>query len=160
VTARSPEKRPAAGPMPVPAVMGLSVEPAPRCTALNRNGQPCGSFTTLASNRTRCWFHSPEDQVSSDEKRGAILRGAASSARNLRRPDAPNPVLKTLDSIQRFLEELGGEVLRGTLHARDANALTRIAEAAVRAHDSNIGQRLDELERLAATRARGVRVLR
>lgn len=142
--------------MPAPGLMGLSVEPAPRCTAMNRNGHPCGSFTTVASNRTRCWFHSPEDQVSTDEKRGAILRGAASTARNLRRADAVNPALKTLDSIQRFLEELSGEVLRGVLSSRDANALTRIAEAAVRAHDSNIGQRLDELEKLAATRARSV----
>ncbi len=146
--------------MPVPGRLRLSVEPVPRCTALNRNGHPCGSFTTIASNRTRCWFHSPEDQVSTEAKRGAILRGAASSARNLRRPDAPNPALKTVAEVQAFLEELGGEVLRGVLHSRDANALTRLAEAAIRAHDANVGQRLDEIEKIVTARARSIRVLR
>ena len=128
----------------------------PRCSATTRRGVRCGSFTTVASNYERCWFHSPEELVSADEKRAATALGGAVVARTLRRPDATNPALKTLDSIQRFLEELGGEVLRGTLSSRDANSLTRIAEAAVRAHDSNVGQRLDELEKLAASRARSV----
>jgi len=106
-----------------------------------------------------CWFHSPEELVSQDEKRAATARGGAVVARTLRRPDAGNPALKDLNSIQAFLEELGGEVLRGALSSRDANALTRIAEASIRAHDANIGQRLDELEKLAAARARSARAV-
>jgi hypothetical protein len=155
----APEKRPVVGAKPVALVKTLFPEPTPRCSAVNRHGAPCGSFTTVASDHTHCWFHSPEELVSRDEKLAATARGGAVVARTLRRPDAANPALKTLDSIQRFLEELGGEVLRGALSSRDANALVRIAEAAVRAHDSNIGQRLDELEKLAASRARSIGVV-
>lgn len=127
------------------------------------SGAPCRStILTVASGRTRCWMHS----ASRDEVLAATRRGGRVAARALSRPDAPNPALKTVADVQAFLQELAGEVLRGVLSSKDANALTRIAETAVRAHDANVGQRLDELEDLAAKRARAlpvsarVRVLR
>lgn len=149
MTVRAPEKPPVVALKPEPGAKDL-----PECGHPMASG-PCRStILTLATGRTRCWMHSaPRDEVLA-----ATMKGGRVAARALSRPDAPNPALKTLDAIQRFLEELGGEVLRGVLSSRDANALTRIAEAAVRAHDSNIGQRLDELEKLAASRARSARV--
>jgi hypothetical protein len=102
--------------------------------------------------------------ASRDEVLAATMKGGRIAARALSRPDAPNPALKTVAAVQAFLEELAGDMLRGVISARDANTLTRIAETAVRAHDANVGQRLDELEEFAASRARPVsprvRVLR
>jgi hypothetical protein len=118
------------------------------------SGTCTSTILTLASGRTKCWMHS----VSRDEVLAATMKGGRVVARALSRPDAPNPALKTVAEVQAFLEELGGEVLRGVLSSRDANVLTRIADAAIRAHDSNIGQRLDELEKLAAARARSAPV--
>jgi hypothetical protein len=94
--------------------------------------------------------------VSLDEKLAATTKGGRVAARALSRPDAPNPALKTVAEIQAFLQELAGEIVRGLISARDASALRAIAETSLRAHDSNVAQKLDELEALVARRARSV----
>ena len=92
--------------------------------------------------------------VDEDTKLAATTKGGRIAARALSRPDAENPRLTTVPEIQRFLQTLSGEILRGVISSRDANTLRAIAETSLRAHDSNIAQRLDELEKIAAARAR------
>jgi hypothetical protein len=157
-----PERRRTGVLLPAAAVMGLPPEPVLECSGLKRNGQKCTCTMITPESRVSgdpfCWVHDP--RVSEEQKQAAVVRGAATTARRLRDPSVPNPALRTLDQIQAYNEETAGKFDRGEITARDVGGRTRIADTAIKAHDSNIGQRLDELEKLAASRARSMRVVR
>lgn len=151
---------PSAVPTLTTRVKLLSDAPRP-CAGTRKSGEPCTAFVTASSGYRYCWSHDPA--VSRDVKLAAYSKGGAILARSFSRPDAPNPSLQSPADVQAFLEDIGGQVLRGELASRTARTLVSLATAALAAHDANIAQRLAELESLAldrAKRAQGVVVVR
>jgi hypothetical protein len=63
-----------------------------------------------------------------------------------RRKNAQNPDLGSPAAVQAFLVELAGMILRDEVSARQAQALTAVANSALAAHRDNLSARLDELE--------------
>jgi hypothetical protein len=122
----------------------------------------CAStILTYASGKTACYMGS----VPEDVKRAATSKGGEVTARlaRHRNPTAVNPSLRTMAEIQEFIEDTAGRLDRGEISERGANARMQVADKAIRANVENFADRLDELEKLAASRARSeprVRVLR
>jgi hypothetical protein len=71
-------------------------------------------------------------------------------------PHAPNPALRSPENISAFIEETAGQARRGEIAPSIAMALVSAANAALRAHEADLGRRLTELEHLAASRAKPV----
>jgi hypothetical protein len=142
------------------STMSLPSEPVVECSGLKRNGEKCTvtiiTPASLASGDPRCWVH--DDRVTDEQKQQAVIRGAATVARTLRRrPDSPNPALRTREQIQAYIEDTAGKHDRGEILARDVVARDRTADVALKAYAFDLGEELAELERLAAAQARAVR---
>jgi hypothetical protein len=127
--------------------LALARDPRPECGHPTKSGGLCKW-------RGKCWKHDPS--LFPEARQAAVLKGAAAAARVLRDPKAPDPSLKTMSQIIAYIEQQDGKHERGELNDRGLAAKMRVADVALRAHSDNVSEKLDELERLAAARARAV----
>ena len=110
-----------------------------RCEATRRDGQPCEA--QALPGRTLCWAHEPELRGRAREANAAGGRNRSNASRAARY--AP----RDLQGLVRQLLESVGEVHRGDLDPKRAQAMASLAGAVVRAYQvGEIERRLEELE--------------
>jgi len=122
------------------------------CEGTRRDGAPCGATPTAASSHRYCFFHSPD--VPSEQKSAAVRLGGFLSRPGALSSDTPDPELKTPEQITGVLERVSGAVLRGELGGNVGRVVVDSCRAALQAYDSNLAQRIADLEVLVASRQR------
>lgn len=118
--------------------------PRDTCRGTKADGSPCGS--PVVKGDGYCPAHGPDGS----ERMAEIgRRGAEATARKLKRPGLDPealPALRSPQTAEKWLEEIGRAVATGTLGHHEATAAVRAVREWLRAHEA--GEVTEEVEEL------------
>jgi hypothetical protein len=145
---------------PLPALLDrAAARRGAKCEGTRQDGGACGMTASLSSGSRFCIRHDPDI---SDEQRLSWVRqgGYAATRSSALPPDTPDPEIDNPDKIANVLKETAGQLRRGEISPSIAVALTGLLNTALRSYEASLGRRLNDLEALAASRAKRGLVVR
>lgn len=113
-----------------------------RCKSKTRNGKQCKSRPQIGIDL--CFFHNP---ANSEKRQAASSKGGKRGKMSILPPQTPNHVIRSARDVVNLLSESVGQVRRGEIDPRIANAVGYLSGIILKAREqSDLEERLNNLE--------------